>query len=153
MRVGPQKPYKGVLAEPMKLDPDNPAAGLGDALDRLIALQEHYELPDLSSGSLATLAIKLAYEYVPGLQIEPPPKGRRPKHPLLDFMLFAYMCAAEEDGKSLVAASRHLEKKGLAGKLKASGIRQRYILLKKSGPELDRLVEYIIQMKKSEKAE
>ena len=101
-----------------------------------------------------TLVLGLAGDHVPGFQFEQPPKqGRKPRHPLLDFMLFAYMCAAEEDGKSLVAASRHLEKRGFAGKLKASGIRQRYILLKKSGPELDRLVEYIIQVKKSETAE
>lgn len=146
-----RKSYTGVLAEPMKLNLENPAAGLEDHFERLIALKEHYEVPDLSADSLMQLVLKLARDHVPGFQLERPPKptGPKPKHPHDDLIIFSYICAAKEDGKTVSAACGHLEKKGLVG-LSASGIRQRYYLVKNSGDQLDRLIEYVKIIGKSQ---
>ena len=152
----PGKAYKGVLAEPMKLDPDNAAAELGYYLDRLLALKEHYEVPDLSDGSLMILVLKLAQDHVPGFQWEQLPKRTGPKlgNPYRDFIIFTELSRAKFEGKTISVRANYLAQSGRVKGLTGKSIRQRYYTLKEKGTAGRQLVQYLSFIReKSEKAE
>lgn len=102
-----KKPYTGILAEPMS-GPPSPL----DLMERLVALAKHYDVEPLGPNGLA-LAFELAVDHVPGFQVKPRPPirglaGGRKSDVTKDIVILGELFRAEEEGRSVSAAARHL---------------------------------------------
>ena len=125
----PQKPYKGVLCEPMRSLQEG--GWPLDLFERVIALGEHYGVEDpLNKGQL-NLLLELARDHVSGFKIKRS-KTLKDENATKDIIIWVALGHADEDGRSVKNAARHLSHQHPEWGLQPESIRSRYNEMKRA---------------------
>jgi hypothetical protein len=132
-RRKPGKPYAAKLREPIKVRlAESKYAPAGATLQKLGALCEHYEIQNDDPDKWFWLAMRLAWDHVPGFRLEAEkPKWVPTPKTTEDLILYVVLAEADMDHRSVKNAARLLSNR--PGRFKgrsAEGLRQRYLRLK-----------------------
>jgi hypothetical protein len=149
-RKRPAPKYAGALAQPIYVDVDQidrlEGVLLARAPEKIHLLFNHYKIDPSDEQSLEKLALQLAFDHVPGLQLAFRPKaGRKPtwKTGLGDELVRAVQDVKSRTGKGTEDAIAELQEKpgGMWGRYTVENLGARYREAKPHQERLRKLVE------------
>jgi hypothetical protein len=142
--------FAGALAQPIYVDVDQidrlEEVLLARAAEKMPLLFKHYKIDPSDEQSWGKLALQLAFEHVPGLQLAFRPKpGRKPtwKTGLYDELVRAVQDVKSQTGKRTQDAIRKLQKNnpGTWGRYTVENLGARYGEAKRHQEQFRKLVE------------
>jgi hypothetical protein len=149
-RKKPAPKYAGALAQPIYVDEDQidrlEGVRLAGVREKIPLLYKHYKIDPSDEQRLEKLALQLAFEHVPGLQLAFRRKpGRKPtwKMGLGDEIVRAVQDVKSQTGMSTQDAIRELQKDklGMWGSYTVESLGPRYREAKRQREQFRKLVE------------